>query len=221
MNVLVVSPHPDDETLGCGGTLFKHKKNGDKIFWLNFTDISVETGWHQDIVNKRKSEIDLINKKYNFSQFFNLSFPTTKVDTIPISDIIEKISDIYKQISPEIIYIPYINDIHSDHQIISKAMQSTFKWFRYPHINKVLMYETIFETEFNFIKQETFCPNIFIDISEFLDDKIQTMKIYNSEIKDFPFPRSKNTIQALAYFRGSQSGFGAAEAFELVYERQK
>jgi len=221
MNILVVSPHPDDETLGCGGTIFKHKKNGDKVYWLNITDISIETGWHKKIVNKRKSEIDLVIKTYQFAKFFNLSLPTTKVDTFPISDIIQKITDVYKKVFPEIIYIPYGNDIHSDHQIISKAMQSTFKWFRYPHINKVLMYETISETEFNFLKQNTFNPNVYINISDHIDDKIEAMNIYKSEIQDFPFPRSEKTIRSLATLRGSQSGYLAAEAFEVVYERNK
>jgi N-acetylglucosamine malate deacetylase 1 len=221
MNILVVSPHPDDETLGCGGTILRHKKNGDKVYWLNITDISLETGWDEKKVNKRKSEIDSVIKRYKFSKFFNLSIPTTKVDTFPISDIIQKITNIYKKVFPEIIYIPYANDIHSDHQIISKAMQSTFKWFRYSHINKVLMYETISETEFNFLKLKTFNPNVFVNISDFIDDKIETMKVYESEIEAFPFPRSEKNIRALAAFRGSQSGYIAAEAFELVFERNK
>ena len=118
-----------------------------------------------------------------------------------------------------IIYIPFICDVHTDHQLIAKAMQSTFKWFRYPHIRKVLMYETPSETEFNFIEKRKFSPNVFVDISDHIDEKIETMKIYSSEMDDFPFPRSEKTMRSLAAFRGSQSGYEAAEAFELVYER--
>ena len=82
------------------------------------------------------------------------------------------------------------------------------------------MYETLSETEFNFIEKRTFNPNVFVNISNYLDDKIIAMQIYESEIQDPPFPRSEKTIRSLAAFRGSQSGYDAAEAFELVYERR-
>tara|TARA_B100000315_G_C14463073_1_gene534671 strand:- start:810 stop:1058 length:249 start_codon:yes stop_codon:yes gene_type:complete len=82
------------------------------------------------------------------------------------------------------------------------------------------MYETSSETEFNFIEKRKFSPNVFVDISDHLNDKIETMKIYAGEMGDFPFPRSEKTIRSLAAFRGSQSGYEAAEAFELVYERK-
>ena len=82
------------------------------------------------------------------------------------------------------------------------------------------MYETLSETEFNFVENRTFRPNVFINISQYLDDKIKMMKNYESEIGEFPFPRSEKAIRSLAALRGSQSGFEAAEAFELVYERK-
>jgi len=81
------------------------------------------------------------------------------------------------------------------------------------------MYETLSETEFNFTDERIFSPNVFVDISEYLDDKINVMKIYESEMHEFPFPRSEKTIRALAVFRGSQGVFEAAETFKLVYER--
>jgi LmbE family N-acetylglucosaminyl deacetylase len=221
MKILAIAPHPDDETLGCGGTLFKHKADGDEIYWLIVTGISEDTGWSNDVVKKRDNEIDAVAKKYGFSNVFNLRLPTTKIDTLPLSDLIEKITDVYKKVKPEIIYMPFAYDVHTDHQIIAKALQSTFKWFRYPHIKKVLMYETPSETEFNFVENRIFCPNVFVNISQYIDDKIETMKIYDGEMGEFPFPRSEKTLRALATLRGSQSGFESAEAFELVYERKE
>jgi N-acetylglucosamine malate deacetylase 1 len=218
--VLVISPHPDDETLGCGGTLFRHKHDGDEIYWGIITKVSVGKNWSEKFVNNRIFEIASVQKKYGFSEIFDFGLPSIKIDTLPFSDIVEKITDIYKKIEPEIIYMPFAYDVHTDHQIIAKAMQATFKWFRYPHIQKVLMYETLSETEFNFIEKRTFSPNVFVNISDYLDEKIDTMQIYESEIAEFPFPRSVVTIQSLAALRGSQSGYEAAEAFELVYERK-
>ena len=82
------------------------------------------------------------------------------------------------------------------------------------------MYETLSETEFDFVSARNFRPNIFSNISEYLDEKIEIMKIYESEMGNSPFPRSEETIRSLAVYRGSQGGFRAAEAFELVYERK-
>jgi len=220
MKILVITPHPDDETLGCGGTLFRHKHEGFELYWVIVTCITEEAGWLDEAVKKRDAEIDAVAEKYEFEDVFNFRLPTTRIDTLPISDLIERITDVYKKVEPEIIYMPFAHDVHTDHQLIAKALQSTFKWFRYPSIKKVLMYETLSETEFNFIEDRAFRPNVFMDISEYLDDKIDTMKIYDNEIGEFPFPRSEKTMRSLAALRGSQSGFEAAEAFELVFKRK-
>ena len=219
--ILVIAPHPDDETLGCGGAPFKHKAEGDDIYWLIITGISQEGGWKEKVVRKRDNEIDAVAKKYGFSDVFNLRLPTTKMDTLPLSDLIEEISNVYKKVEPDIIYMPFAYDVHTDHQIIAKALQSTLKWFRYPHIKKVYMYETPSETEFNFVENRVFRPNVFVNISLYLEDKIEVMKIYAGEMGEFPFPRSEKTMRALTTLRGSQSGFESAEAFELVYVRKE
>ena len=221
MKILVIAPHPDDETLGCGGTLFRHKQEADELYWGIVTGISEENGWSAEAVEKRDAEIDSVAKKYGFTDIYNFQLPTTKMDTLPTSDLIEKISTVYKKVEPDIIYMPCAYDVHTDHQITARALQSTFKWFRYPHIQKVLMYETPSETEFNFIEKNVFKPNVFVNISDHLDGKIEAMKIYESEIGEFPFPRSEKTLRALAILRGSQSGFESAEAFELIYERKE
>ena len=220
MRILAIAPHPDDETLGCGGALIRHKAEGDDIYWLIITGISQESGWQEKVVNKRDNEIDAVAEKYGFSDVFNLRLPTTKMDMLPVSDLIGEISNVYKKVEPDIIYMPFAYDVHTDHQIIAKALQSTLKWFRYPHIKKVYMYETPSETEFNFVENRVFRPNVFVNISIYIEDKIEVMKIYAGEMGEFPFPRSEKTLRALAILRGSQSGFDSAEAFELVYERK-
>jgi len=218
--ILFVSPHPDDETLGCGGTIIRSKIDGHELFWAIITDPSEELGWSKKQVKARQLEIKNVAKKYSFNKVFNLKMPAIMMDTLSMSQIIEKIVSIYNKIEPEIIYIPFLYDVHTDHQIISKAFQSTSKWFRSSHIKKILMYETLSETEFNFAEKRSFNPNVFVDISGHLDKKIEIMNIYKSEVADFPFPRSEKAIRALAALRGSQSGFEAAESFELVLDRK-
>ena len=219
MKILVVAPHPDDETLGCGGTLYRHKQEGNELYWIIVTGISVETGWSAETVKTRAGEIDTVADKYGFQDVLQFGLPTTRIDTLPISDLIGKFTDVYSKVEPGIIYMPFSYDVHTDHQFVAKAMQSTYKWFRSPHIQKVLMYETVSETEYNFAEHRTFRPNVFVDISNYLDDKIEVMKLYESEMGEFPFPRCETAVRSLAAFRGSQGGFEAAEAFELVYER--
>ena len=132
--ILVISPHPDDETLGCGGTLFRHKQEGDELYWAIVTCISEDAGWSAIAVKRRDAEIEATAKKYGFTDVFNFRLPTTKLDTLPLSDLIEKLTNVYKKIEPEIIYMPFAHDVHTDHQLVAKALQSTLKWFRYPHI---------------------------------------------------------------------------------------
>lgn len=218
MKILVVAPHPDDETLGCGGTLLKHKSDGDELYWAIVTTINNTNEWSNKIIQKREKEIAEVSEFYKFLKTFRLDFPTTKLESIPINDLILEFVKVYKEVKPEIIYMPFKNDVHTDHQVICKALQSTFKWFRYPFIKRVLMYETLSETEFNYL-YEPFTPNIFYDISDFFNDKINAMKIYESEIGTFPFPRSEKAIRSLAQYRGSQSGYEFAESFKLVYDK--
>ena len=100
-------------------------------------------------MKKRDSEINAAAEKYGFDDVFKFSLPTTKIDTLSLSNLIGKITDVYKKVEPEIIYMPFAQDVHTDHQIIANAIQSSIKWFRYPSIQKVLMYETLSETNFN------------------------------------------------------------------------
>ena len=115
--------------------------------------------------------------------------------------------------------MPYVKDVHTDHQIVAKAMNTFSKWFRYPYIKKFIAYETISETNFNFT-EVNFSPNLFIDITKEIKDKINIMKIYKSEISTHPFPRSAKSIESLAAFRGSSSGYLYAEAFQILIERR-
>jgi len=217
-NIIVIAPHPDDETLGCGGTLLRERKFGSRIHWINITCISEIYGWKKNKIITRKKEIEAVSKKYKFNSNYNLDFPTTKLDIIPLIEIIEKISNLFNRIKPNIVYIPHPFDIHTDHQIAAKASIACTKWFRFPFIKRCLAYETLSETHWS-QSQNIFKPNVYVDISKFLEKKIEIMNIYKSEIKKYPFPRSEKTIRSLASFRGSMSGFKAAESFELIFER--
>jgi LmbE family N-acetylglucosaminyl deacetylase len=213
--ILTIAVHPDDETLGCGGALLKHKANGDKIHWLICTTLNNNHSYFKN----RESEIKKVSKIYNFDSVHRLQFETTKIDQYSISEIIGQISKIIKKVKPNIIYLPFKDDVHTDHKKIFEASYSCTKSFRYSFIKKIYMMETLSETDFApSIKKDSFVPNTFIDISSFIRKKIEIMKVYKSELKKHPFPRSEKNIRALATYRGSTSGCKFAESFMLLKE---
>lgn len=217
--VLVVTPHPDDETLGCGGTILKHLVDGDEVYWLIFTKMDEEY-FSTERIQNRENEISQVEKQYEFTKTIQLPFNAAKLDEVPSSELVSKIGDVFKEIEPNIIYVPYRNDIHSDHKVIFDATMSCTKWFRYPSIEKVLVYETLSETDFIMNPDANgFRPTVFVNISEYLEKKLKIMRIYESEMAPHPFPRSEEAIRALATLRGAVAGVMAAEAFMLVKER--
>ena len=145
--VLVLAVHPDDETLGCGGTLLKHKDNGDKVHWLIATDIKESEGYDKQTVKTREDEIIKIERLFDFDSVNRLGLPTTKVDKYSMSELISKISSVINEVKPNIVYLPFKDDVHSDHKYIFDAAYSCTKTFRYPFIKKIYMMETLSETE--------------------------------------------------------------------------
>jgi LmbE family N-acetylglucosaminyl deacetylase len=215
--VIVISAHPDDETLGAGGTLLKHFSEGDDINWLIVTDVYEEYGFTKDRVISRQLEIEKVSTMYGFSSVFKLGHPTMKLNDTILHELVAQISIIFQSLKPEIIYVMNRSDAHSDHRIVFDSVMSCTKSFRHPYIKKVLMYECLSETEFSpTLPEKVFQPNYFVDISNFLEKKLDIMQIFVSELGEHPFPRSIKNIEALAIHRGATAGVNYAEAFQLI-----
>jgi N-acetylglucosamine malate deacetylase 1 len=219
VKTIIIAPHPDDEVLGAGGMLLRRKAEGVTVAWLVVTGITAETGWSEDKIKQRADEIKRVTALFGFDSVFELNFPTTQLDQVPMSDLVAAISNVFKTFEPEEVFVPHSSDVHTDHRVVFNAVASCTKWFRYPSVKRVLAYETLSETDFGLGTSQAFRSNVFIDIEPYLDDKIRAMDIYASEVGAFPFPRSHQAIRALATLRGVASGFKAAEAFELLRER--
>lgn len=217
--ILVIAPHPDDETLGCGGTLLRMAEEGASIAWLIVTAMSRRGGFSDDDVQRREREIEDVSKAYGFCDTFRLRLPTRQLDALPMAELVAEFSSVFKSFQPQQVMLPYRMDVHTDHRVVFDAGAACSKWFRYSCVTKVLAYETLSETEFTLDARSVFQPNYYVDITRYLEQKIEIMSIYRSEISDFPFPRSAEAIRALATLRGSSSGFRAAEAFQLMRER--
>lgn len=217
--VLFVSVHPDDETLGCGGTILKHRDVGCEIFWLNLSGATIEHpyGFTQDVLDIREQLIKDVAARYGFNEYHNLALPTQMLDTLNTRDIVGAIDLKISEWMPEVIYLPNRSDAHSDHRVAFNALYACTKNFRKPYIRKILMYETLSETEFApAFAENAFVPNCFMDITEYMDKKIEIMQMYDTEIMPDPYPRSVHAIKGLAAYRGSRIGVPYAEAFMLI-----
>ena len=215
--IIVISAHPDDEILGCGGTLIKHREAGDKIDWLITTKVKATHGFSKKRIESRNFEVQKVSKQLNIHKTYTLDYPTMCLSDESLISMIPEVSEIFNVSKPEIIYILNRSDAHSDHLITFKAIMSCTKSFRYPFVKRVLMYECISETEFGpALPENHFLPTYFVDISPYLKEKLNLMAIYKSEIGEHPFPRSMRNIEALSVFRGASVGVEYAEAFQVL-----
>ncbi len=221
--VLCIAVHADDETLGCGGTILKHKAQGDEIHWLLLTGPTENhpCNFTQEHIDARAERVNRVATAYGYDSLEYLAFPTQLLHTLDLRDIIQKISEVIKRIQPNILYTMFANDVHSDHRVAFDAVYSCTKSFRYPFIEKIYMMETLSETEFALATPaNTFLPNVYVDITDFMDRKLEIMQMYPTEVMKEPYPRSLSSINALARVRGSRAGVVYAEAFQLLYEKK-
>lgn len=217
--VLFIAVHPDDETLGCGGTIIKHKEMGDQIFWLILTKANQKITHLENIEIMQKGYVKKVAEAYDFKQYYQLDFLTTELDQYPVGEIIGKVKQIFDEIKPGIVYLPNRSDVHSDHQVAFKTCYAATKNFRSPYINKILMYEALSETEFApALAESAFLPNVFNNITPYIEKKIKIMKMFTTEQMPEPYPRAISSIKALNRYRGSRIGVEYAEAFMLLFE---
>ncbi|MBD5502348.1 MAG: PIG-L family deacetylase [Lachnospiraceae bacterium] len=218
MRILVVSPHPDDETLGAGGTLLKCKRDGHSVYWLNVTNMKLEYGYSSERINERIAEIEAVKKSYCVDGYIDLGLEPAGLNKYETGHLISLFKESLEKIKPEILFIPYKYDVHSDHRIVCDVIYSCTKSFRAPYINAVLAMEILSETD-QAPRENAFAPNIYVDISEHMERKIEIAHKYKSEIKETPFPRNEDAIRGLASYRGAASLYKYSEAFYLVKSR--
>lgn len=214
-SVLVVAAHPDDEAIGCFGSLLKHYKLGDIINIIFLTDGVSSRG--RNIKNSQIRKQNCI-KVLNFiglkkNNVFFLDYPDNKLDSVPLLDVVKNIESIKKKIKPNIIYTHFSNDLNIDHRIAYQAAITASRPTNGETVKKIFCFEVLSSTEWSDKNKKTFSPNYFVDISKFISQKIKALKIYDKEIQKSPNARSIENIKNLAILRGSASGFFYAEAF--------
>jgi len=215
-SAIIFAPHPDDEILGCGGTILKMIHQGIKVFVCVVTK-GGEPLFHDSDVAHTREECLLLHKNIGIADTFFLDYPAAMLENVPRYELNESLSSIIQDIKPEIVFMPHPYDMQRDHQLVSEALMVALRP-KYSHkVKQALFYETLSETEWNFPNASTFfIPNVYSDISSYLTLKLEAMSHYQSQLAPFPNPRSLEAIEALAKYRGSTVCVEAAEAFSLA-----
>lgn len=208
--VLVVAAHPDDELLGVGGTVARHVRAGDEVYSVIACE-GESLRYHKDVGQaeaiKKAAEILGVRK------VFHLKFPDQRLDTYTLVDIISPLESISNEIKPSIVYCQWGGDVNRDHKILFEAATVAFrpldKW-----LEEFLTFYTVSSTEWAYPRD--FVPDTWVDITETMAKKAEAFRAYQSEIREYPHPRSERALENAARFFGNQCMMDAAEVFMTV-----
>jgi LmbE family N-acetylglucosaminyl deacetylase len=215
MKVLVISAHHDDETFGAGGSLLKHVARGDEVYWLNFTETWDK--YDKQRIDRARLQ-QTIARETGFSGYKLLGFPDGGLDTVPFRTLFDAAAVYLKQTDPDWIYTIGPGDIHPDHDIVYRLVMAITRPTRWKGL-KILGMEIHSSTSWAWAnKSNSFIPNIYNDITPYLDRKLEIASLYKDEMNEYPHARSLEAIKAIASYRGSSVGVRYAEAFMLMKE---
>jgi len=214
--ILFIVAHPDDEVLGCGGTILKHIAQGNEvsILILGEGETSREVGSN---VQKRQNQAQLVAELLGVEKLFLEQLPDNKFDSLALLEVIKIIEKYVLKIKPEIIYTHFANDLNIDHRVTFKAVLTACRPQPNFFVKRIFSFEVLSSTEWqakNFGK--VFRPTVYENVTDFIEKKLKVMQTYEKEIREYPHPRSLKGIKVQAQYRGIESGYKFAEAFQLV-----
>jgi LmbE family N-acetylglucosaminyl deacetylase len=208
--ILVIAAHPDDEMLGCGGTLRKFIKSGCEVVTAI---VAKGRPSEQRRINKFSR---LANAQLGIKKVIFLNYPNLKLETYPLHTITEKLCLLIDTHKPDVVLTHYQGDINRDHQITFQAVLTATRPLPGTKPMEILCFETVTSTEWGANKSDSFRPNFFVDITDTFDDKMKALRHYDVEMRPAPHPRSYEGLRHLAGVRGMTIGVPYGEAFEIV-----
>jgi len=221
--ILAIAAHPDDEVLGSGGTMARFTLEGNDVYTLILGEgitsrdkkrMRVKRGG--EIVELRK-QAENANKILGVKKVYTFGFPDNRFDTVPLLDIIKTIEEIKEALKPDIVFTHHYGDLNIDHQITFKAVMAACRPTKDESVKEIYSFEIPSSTEWNAPSSLTyFMPDYFVDVSKSLKVKINALKEYETELRDFPHPRSLKAVELNAKLWGAKMGFEAAEAFKTI-----
>ena len=222
-SVLVIAAHPDDEIIGCGGTIVKHRENNDIVNVLIVSEGETSRNSQRNLSNskeklqKLKEDANKANKILGTSELKILDYPDNRLDSIDRLDLIKIIEKNIKEFCPNIIYTHYPWDLNIDHRRIHESVVTACRPIPNQKIKQIYCFEISSSTEWQSpVVYPNFSPNYYVDISSQKEKKLAALKEYKSEMREWPHSRSIESIENLIKLRGSQVGLEAAEAFMLI-----
>lgn len=223
---LVIAAHPDDEVLGCGGSIAKWSSEGCQVVVLILGEgitsrFSGDTAKVADEVQKLHQKSRKAADLLGVVQLHILDFPDNKFDTVPLLRIVKEIEKTIQQYEPTEVYTQHGGDLNIDHVITYRATITATRPLEGCPVDTVYAYEVASSSEWAFNSlANPFTPNCFVDISDYTDVKLKAMSLYDTEVRVFPHPRSPEALQTQAEWRGIQGGMRAAEAFQIIRMRK-
>ncbi|WP_425448043.1 PIG-L deacetylase family protein [Dethiothermospora halolimnae] len=221
-NILVVAAHPDDEILGLGGTIKKHVDDGDLVDCIILGEGMTSRGKNrkeveQSSVDKLHNDTMKSAKIIGFRNVYFSKFPDNRFDSIDLLDIVKDIERHIEKIKPDIIYTHHYGDLNIDHKKTFDAVITACRPARDYCVKEIYCFETPSSTEWNLkYGTDTFKPNIFVDVKDTLKDKLDAMACYETELEEYPHPRSLEALKIIASRWGTVVGRKYVEAFELI-----
>ena len=213
-NILIVAAHPDDEVLGCGATIARLVSEGNSAFCLLLNKGRSKQTSHNNKANLlAQKEAQQASRALGISKVFFLDLPDQKYDTVPLLDIVQKIEKVKKAINPDIVFTHHPSDLNLDHKITSRAVLTAFRPLKGEKAKKIYGFDV---QESSRWLENGFVPNVFFDVSVSFSKKINALKAYKSESREYPHPRSPEAIATIAKYWGIVSGQDKSEAFVLL-----
>jgi LmbE family N-acetylglucosaminyl deacetylase len=219
--ILIVAAHPDDEVLGCGGTIARFLSEGNVEVATLILGEGVTSrdknrdreGREREIAVLKKNIMDA-NKILGIEKVFSFDFPDNRFDTVALIDIVKVIEEVKQAFMPDIIFTHFAHDMNVDHAITNKAVLTATRPMADECVKEIYAFEVLSSTEWNF--PLSFSPDMFVDISTTLVKKQEAMKVYKSELREFPHPRSIEGISLNAKNWGMKIGLPYGEAFQTL-----
>lgn len=220
VNVLIVVAHPDDETLGCGASIYRHVQNGDRVSVLVLSNgvgsRQQDSDTLNEIVNHRICSANEACDILGVNDLVVKDYPDNSFDQCALLDIVRDIEAEVSRLRPEVVYTHSHTDLNVDHQIVNRAVMTAIRPYPGQTVRKIMEFEVLSSTGWYLSSPHfSFAPNYFVDVSEYIEHKLNAFSCYKSEIQVYPFARSFESIKALAMYRGSMVGVHYAEAFNL------
>jgi len=215
---LVLAPHPDDEILGCGGTISRIA-SGEGSVTVAVVTRGQPPHFDSAQADHVRLEAERAHSLLGVSSTRFLDLPAAALDQMPLADLNRAIGEVVSDVRPDTLFVPFVGDLHFDHRLVFEAAMVAARPRGNDYPVRILAYETVSETNWSApMLSQSFQPNVFIDISDHLEAKLDAFACFASQLRPFPDERSLETLRALGLVRGSTVTRSAAEAFMLIRE---